>query len=392
MFVALALIAVVLLLWSVEAVRLRRGLRAVPIRIHVNGSRGKSSVTRLIAAGLREAGLRVLAKTTGSRARLILPDGSEEPVVRLGTPNIGEQAGIIQRARRESAQVLVMECMAVRPDLQRISEKSIMHSTIGVITNARADHLDVMGPTVADAAHALASTMPRRGRAVVGETLCMDVFADEARRRESEFIVAKAADVSADVMAGFSHVEHAENVATALAVTRILGVADEVAIRGMHHVAPDPGACTLSHLEHRGLAIEFANIFAANDLESTIAVWKRLGFDQRSPETTVALLNLRGDRLARSLEFAAAVETHLRADYYLLVGDFPDRVRRRFEEQVPADRLIPLGRAHPGAIFDRIAEVGGAGVRVGGIGNIGGLGHDILSFVAAGNGGERGSP
>ena len=73
MFVALALIAFVLLMWSAEAIRLRRGLGAVPIRIHVNGSRGKSSVTRLIAAGLRESGLRILAKTTGSRARLILP-------------------------------------------------------------------------------------------------------------------------------------------------------------------------------------------------------------------------------------------------------------------------------------------------------------------------------
>ena len=29
-------------------------LNAIPLRIHVNGTRGKSSVTRLIAAGLRE--------------------------------------------------------------------------------------------------------------------------------------------------------------------------------------------------------------------------------------------------------------------------------------------------------------------------------------------------
>ena len=32
----------------------QKSLDSIPIRIHVNGTRGKSSVTRLIAAGLRE--------------------------------------------------------------------------------------------------------------------------------------------------------------------------------------------------------------------------------------------------------------------------------------------------------------------------------------------------
>ena len=35
----------------------RRALRAIPIRMMVNGTRGKTSVTRLVAAALREAGL-----------------------------------------------------------------------------------------------------------------------------------------------------------------------------------------------------------------------------------------------------------------------------------------------------------------------------------------------
>ncbi|HEY1783916.1 MAG TPA: poly-gamma-glutamate synthase PgsB, partial [Pirellulales bacterium] len=42
----------------------RRRLDRIRIRIHVNGTRGKSSVTRLIAAGLRGAGLVTCAKTT----------------------------------------------------------------------------------------------------------------------------------------------------------------------------------------------------------------------------------------------------------------------------------------------------------------------------------------
>ena len=62
---------------AVEKQLHRRNLRAIPIRVMVNGTRGKTSVTRLIAAILREAGVRTWAKTTGSQAAWILPDGSE---------------------------------------------------------------------------------------------------------------------------------------------------------------------------------------------------------------------------------------------------------------------------------------------------------------------------
>ena len=45
---------------------------SIPIRIHVNGTRGKSSVTRLIGAGLREGNIKTITKVTGTFPRLIL--------------------------------------------------------------------------------------------------------------------------------------------------------------------------------------------------------------------------------------------------------------------------------------------------------------------------------
>ncbi|NLA53820.1 MAG: hypothetical protein GX858_05635 [Clostridiales bacterium] len=50
----------------------------IPLRILVNGTRGKTSVTRLVASALNEAGLMTYAKTTGSDAKWIMPDGSEK--------------------------------------------------------------------------------------------------------------------------------------------------------------------------------------------------------------------------------------------------------------------------------------------------------------------------
>jgi len=387
--ILILLLVFVLAYWGLESWRHRKALSDIKIRIHVNGSRGKSSVVRLIASALREAGIPTAAKTTGSKARFIHTDGTEEPVVRVGaTPNICEQIGILDRARREGARAIVMECMAVRPDLQKVCEEHIMHSTIGVITNVRPDHLDVMGPTVADVAAALSSTVPRSGVMVIGDARYAALMQRVSDERGSKLLVARPEDIPEDSMSGFAYFEHEENVATALQVTRHLGIPDDVAMRGMYKSIPDIGACTFWKIRQKGREIEFVNVFAANDLESTITIWQRLGLGNPGPDPTFALLNLRGDRIDRSLLFAEAVEVALRADYYVLVGNIPDIVLRRFERQIPKGRLLCLGQSSPEEVFDRIADLTDSKARVGGIGNIGGLGHMILAYAVKGGGGE----
>ena len=71
-----------------ESWRHQRNLSALKLRIHVNGTRGKSGVTRLIAAGLRAGGYRTVAKVTGTAAKIIDPDGSERLMSRRGPANI----------------------------------------------------------------------------------------------------------------------------------------------------------------------------------------------------------------------------------------------------------------------------------------------------------------
>src|SRR5687767_9147499 len=91
----IALTVLIGVLAVVEQIRHKRNLARIPIRIHVNGTRGKSSVTRLIAAGLREGGIITCAKTTGTLARMIFPDGREVPVFRPSRPNVIEQIRIV---------------------------------------------------------------------------------------------------------------------------------------------------------------------------------------------------------------------------------------------------------------------------------------------------------
>jgi len=100
LFIAGAGAAAFLLFLAVERLALDARLKRVPVRVGVTGTRGKSSVTRLVAGALRESGTRVLAKTTGSRAVLIYPDGAEREIKRRGPPTVLEQKRVVRLAAR----------------------------------------------------------------------------------------------------------------------------------------------------------------------------------------------------------------------------------------------------------------------------------------------------
>ena len=100
--------AVCCFLGWIESRAHREHLARIPIRIHVNGTRGKSGVTRLIAAGLRAGGMHTFAKTTGTLARAIFPDGTEYPVFRPARANVIEQLRVARVAARQNVDALVI--------------------------------------------------------------------------------------------------------------------------------------------------------------------------------------------------------------------------------------------------------------------------------------------
>src|SRR5713226_629408 len=106
--IALAALACCIVWLGAATWRHRRNLRAIPVRIHVAGTRGKSTTTRLIAAGLGAGGLRVVAKTTGTEPRLIRPDGSEAAWPRRGPPSVREQTRFFAEAMRLRADAAVV--------------------------------------------------------------------------------------------------------------------------------------------------------------------------------------------------------------------------------------------------------------------------------------------
>lgn len=175
-------------LGALERVAHQRKLARIPIRVHVNGTRGKSSVTRLIAGGLRAGGIRTCAKTTGTLPRMILPHETEYPVFRPSRANVIEQLRIVRTAEEHQAQALVMECMALIPFLQWLCEFRLVNATHAVITNARPDHLDVMGPGEQDVALALGGMIPAGKKLFTCEQRNLGIFERICRDRKCELI------------------------------------------------------------------------------------------------------------------------------------------------------------------------------------------------------------
>ncbi|MCK6547575.1 poly-gamma-glutamate synthase PgsB [Myxococcota bacterium] len=380
--VLVVITGVLVALGIAESITHERNLRRLKLRIHVNGTRGKSSVTRLVAAGLREHGVRTCAKTTGTLARMIMPDATEYPVHRPSHPNIIEQLRIVRRAVARDAEALVIECMALDPRLQALTELRLIRATHGVITNARADHLDVMGPTEDDVARALAATTPVNATLYTAEERHLATLRGAAEDRGTKLVAITRDDVArvtdAD-LAGFTYLEHAENVALAIAVLADLGVPRDVALRGMWSAPPDPGVMTDVEVRFFGRRLVFVNGFAANDPESSERIWALALARHPDVEKRIAVYNCRADRPERSAQLGAACPRWAPADHYVLMGTGTHVFAHAAADAgLDARKVVDAEDARVEELFERLVELSGTSALIMGLANIGGHGLELV--------------
>ena len=360
-----------------------KSLSLIPLRIHINGTRGKSSVTRLVAAGLREGGLRTFAKTTGTAPRVIDSEGKDRIIHRLRLPSIGEQVRLLSYFSVQKPDAVVIECMAVQPQYQWIAEHKMVKSHIGVITNVRPDHLDEMGPTDEDVAHSLCNTVPVNSILITAEDQKPDILSEVAKQNGTRFIKSDTSSIKKHELDGFNYMEHPANIAVALDVCKEAGVNRSTALKGMHKVQPDSGALVAWNLDVNNKNVRFVNGMAANDPVSTLQIWnfiiERFVTDK---ETTCVFFNSRDDRPVRTRQMIELTFEKIKPDYFFVRGDKVKKIIDTFGKTSPKTSVEIIGLEKPlENVISNLKNLPNNSL-VYGIGNQVGDGQKILEKIA----------
>jgi len=377
---------------ALEAVRLARWQDRIPLRITVTGTRGKSSVVKLLAATLREDGWEVLAKTTGSEAVLILPNGDERRVPRKGRPSILEQIGVLGLAARLGTDALVAEVMSVHSENRMVESQRMIKPHLVLVTNFRVDHVEAQGGTRGEVAHHLSVDVPPGARVLVPESQL------EAEFRTFVEGVGGRLDVVPDgPTEGFGGrsvpVPFRPNLALVRAAAEVLGVEEDVVDRVAWGYARSVGICRSWDYPVPGEDPFFRVVdgFAANDPESTLSVLDEflrgdaaLGGGGEDP---IGLLSLRKDRGDRSLLWAEVLSRGAldRFGTLYIHGLHAHALRRRLR-RAGGPPLVVLRQKDPAQIMNRVRNDAyrAAGRRgtgrsfLFGFGNMGGLGERLV--------------
>ena len=337
-----------------------RAIAKIPTRIHVTGIRGKTTTTRLIGAALRQHGLRVVTKTTGKAARLIDPEGEELGIRgHLEQPNLREQPRIIESlADAGGADAIVFECMSIRPK-NIVAESKFIRSTISVITNVRADHLDVMGPSLEDVAWNLSGIVPSNGVVVTAEKKYTPIIKKRAEENSAKVVEVDPDTVPDEDLSKFSYMIFKENVAIALKVCELLKVPPDEALKGMLDAKPDPGLTRILNGVISNRNVRLIAAFGVNDIDSTRLVFQELSRRGAigGERMLVGMFHSREDRVTRTLEFAQFM-AGMPFEKILVVGEMTNLfVNQAVRGGYAKEKIANLGTVDPQAIIDFLAKM-----------------------------------
>ena len=352
MALVLSLFAIILILFILEDALHRRNLSKIPVRVLVNGTRGKTTSVRLVMAALEEAGIKAVGKTTGSEAAILLPGSRVEKIRRRKGARLEENIAFTRRAVREGADVIVVECMALRDETQRMMAEKFIRPTHVAILNSLTDHAAEMGPEKGDVVHCLSCSVPRGSRLYVTEPFYDSLDAD------IEHVAVLHHETDAPLAA------HDEDVSVALAILKDLGVDRETALKAFAKAIPDVGLQGEIALGPS----RFIPSFAVNDEESMA---KAIARESGKGRLTV-VFNNRADREYRILYIEKALsEARDSVDEVLVVGECRKKVARHIEGKtgIKCRPLLPEKaleemKSAPGRSYLALGNIKGAGERL----------------------------
>jgi poly-gamma-glutamate synthase PgsB/CapB len=378
---ALALSLAVFLVYLVyERVQVDRWRRRIPQTIIVTGTRGKSSVTRLLTSVLRAHGQKVLAKTTGSAPQFLWPDGSESEIKRRGAASILEQKTLLKHAAALNVDCVIAEVMSIHPENHFVETQQILNPDMVVITNSWPDHVDAQGRSDEEVAATLCLDIPDRATVVMPTSTYSSLFQSSLRIPAERLVLVKedSSRLIRNRVRGSETVEFSENVDLACGLARHLGVEDDTIADGLGKMSRDSGALSIRTLTagNPDKRLILVNAFAANDPTSTFRALVKASEVLPEASDVVGLMCLRSDRADRTALWLETLASRTPAPFNRLyvTGGHAASVSRRL------DSAIMLKDNSVESIMETIAGDVADDTVVFGFGNFVGLGGRLAEY------------
>ncbi len=302
------------LFFIIESLILVRRISRIPIRILVNGTRGKTTTVEILHEILNRANVKTISKTTGDAPNLLFPQGAPKRIFRPGSANILENVHILRKIARHQPQAFVMECMALQPDSQFILSHRIFRPNHILITNIGSDHLEIMGTTRGQIANTIFQCLNKNSTVFLSE----DIQPEDSLPSRAGLSINKIQPASCPI--------RLENIPPEIVDTNwalIKSVSD------YSKIAPDIWQTVFMekwnqidrNIKTRLLRknIEFWNLFSVNDTQSAAIFLRHISETANQFRLQILLLNLRRDRPLRTKQFAELIrQSHHRQEIWIM--------------------------------------------------------------------------
>jgi len=366
-----------LLFLIIENILYSKKIESIPMRITVSGTRGKTSIVRTLASVLRSSGMQVLAKTTGSQARYIFPDGTEKSINRKGIISVLEQKGLINKGLKLKADCIISEVMSIQAENHQVETNKLIKPHITILSNFRKDHIDSFGKNNESITRLFTNDLYPGSTVIIhtediNEIILKDINIKNCNLHEvspNNELIKKYKKTGE-----LNHLKQNLNLINETA--KLLRIDENVIYDGIKNTKFDIGKLEIYVYKSDNKEIYFVNSFAANDPESTIQLIAITKQNIKCQINNISgILSLRSDRGERSQQWLEyLIDKPNIFDRIYCTGIHSGVFKRKVSTISMSDKMSPE------EITKSILDKSENGTVIFGLANIVGIGSSLIQY------------
>ena len=322
MYLVLFLFILIIILGILENYVHQKHILNIPLRILVNGTRGKTSVTKMLVEVLNENGIKTMGKTSGSQPNYIYPDGKVEIQKRKHKARIIETIPFFTKASSIKVECVVVEDMALISENQKIYSQKLVKPTHLIITNSFVDHIAEIGSTTRETVWTLSQSIINNCQLFVCEDY-YNSFKCKLHQVNKEFSKEEIEEIKLKLKPSLIDL-HINNVLLVLSLCKTLNIEEKSVLEAISKTSGDIGLLKCYELKNKAEA--YFN-FSINDLHS---MQENLNREElKKYEKIIIIFNNRKEREYRIITMKKLIlNNKSKIEKVYCIGDYPRKVQR----------------------------------------------------------------